>query len=323
MERSAFIKTLAGASIFMAMDGFSSLVNAIAAQGVGKADSPEFARFGAIHLNNTSLDRATEFWTNVAGLHLRRSGSQVAEFGTESQTLVVVHATAQKSFQEGYSGLYHFAIHAPDKHAFAAMVHRLIAHNYPFSPIDHTMTQSVYLTDPDGITVEFALETPERFKRVLTQGGLRMEGSDGIVRAASAPLDVDAVLKDRLTPGLNAPVAEGARIGHIHLYAQDVPQSDAFYKKMGFKEFNYLPQYLYADVGAGGVYQHRVAMNSWHGINRPLAPQEHAGMRHFQIIIDSPEALTQALAHVPQHETRDGGHWMHDPTGNLLYVTQG
>lgn len=320
MKRKKFIKTILGTSIFIGMDGFSSIVNAFAGTPQ-PASLAEIATFGVVHLNNTSLEKATEFWTKIVGMQLRNITKEVAEFGTETQTLVVVHQTAQKSYQEGYSGLYHFAIHAPDKHEFAKMLYRLMVNNYPCSPTDHTMTQSVYLTDFDGITIEFALETPERFKRVITKGGLRMEGTDGVIRSASTPLDVEAVLKHLQDKDISKVIHKDSKIGHIHFYAADVTASNTFYQQLGFQEFNYLPQFLYADVGAGGIYQHRVAMNAWHGQNRPLAPKENAGLRHYQIIFASQEKLAQALKAVTLYEEKEDGFWVSDPTGNVLLLT--
>ena len=178
----------------------------------------------------------------------RKTSETIAEFGTETRTLIVVHQTTTTSFKKGYSGLYHLAIHAPNSAAFASMVHRLNINKYPYAPIDHTMSKSIYLDDPDGINIEFTLETPERYKRIITTNGIKIEGTDGIVRSASEHLDVNEVLKALEDKDLNKIISKDTYIGHLHLYANNVEQSDRFYKKIGFLEFNYLPQYMYADL---------------------------------------------------------------------------
>lgn len=284
-------------------------------------NSSEFASYGAIHLNITNLEKSTLFWTKIVGMKERKASGNTAEFGTETQTLVVVHQTAQTSYEKGYSGLYHFAIHAPNIVEFASMIHRLNVNRYPYSPIDHTMSKSIYLDDPDGINVEFTLETPERFKRVITTGGLRMEGTDGTIRSASERLDVNEVLTALKDKEVSKTISKDAYFGHLHLYANNVQHSNAFYQQIGFIQFNYLPQYMYADVGAGGAYQHRVAMNSWHGMNKPLAPKESAGLRYFQINYKSKEKLSEALGKVTNYEEKDGGYWLYDPTGNKIFLT--
>ncbi|MBM1104568.1 VOC family protein [Aurantibacter crassamenti] len=319
MQRKHFLKRIFGASIVIIMDGFSTAANAMS--NTKQNDLTEFASFGAIHLNNTSLEKATFFWTKIVGMKLRESSGQIAEFGTEYKTLVVVHETAKTPFQKGYSGLYHFAIHAPNEAEFASMIHRLNVNRYPYAPTDHTMSKSIYLDDSDGINVEFTLETPERFKRVITGGGLRMEGADGTIRSASDRLDLHEVLKALKDKDVNRTIAEDTYIGHLHLYANNVEKSNAYYKKIGYNESNYLPQYMFADLGAGGKYTHRMVMNSWHGMNKPLAPSESAGMRHYQIIFKSKDKLTEALNNISDYEKKDDGFWCVDPTGNTIFLT--
>jgi len=320
MKRRNFLTGLLGTTVLLSMDGFSTMANAIAYENMKESDSPEFATFGAIHLNITNLKKTTEFWTKIVGMKLRSSTDTVAEFGTESKTLVVVHQAAKAKFQKGYSGLYHVAIHAPNKAAFASMVNRVLQQKYPCSPVDHTMSKSLYFDDPDGINIELTLETPERFKRVVTTQGLGIEGTDGVVRSAGSRLDLNLVLSALEDTNIHSPMHDDTYIGHLHLYANNVANSDSFYKRLGFIQFNYLPQFKYADVGAGGDYQHRIAMNSWHGEHRPLAPEGSAGMRHFQINMTK-EKLDQALINVPNYEERDGGYWFVDPTGNNVFVT--
>lgn len=323
MVRKQFIKDILGTSILLSMDGISTLANAITLQNAENVKhSDEIASFGALHLNNTSIKKAIEFWTKIAGLKLRKQTDAVAEFGTETSTLVVVHQTATSAFREGYSGLYHFAIHLSDKQELAKAIYRLNQNKYAYSPIDHTMTQSLYLRDYDNVMVELALETPERFKRVITEGGLFMEDTDGTIRGASAPLDTEEILENLTDRDLTRFIGNKAKIGHIHFYAHDVATNNAFYKKLGFTQFNFFPHYKYADLGAGGVYQHRVAMNSWHGNNKPLAPVSNAGLKHYQIVFKSKEQLQIAVDAIGNAALKAGNYWATDPTGVDILLTQ-
>lgn len=302
------------------MDGFSTLANAMS-HHLQENKIPKFASYGAIHLNITNLAKSKEFYTKIVGMKVRKTKRQVAELGTETTTLLVLHETAKKKFQKGYSGIYHFAIHSPNEAEFANMVYRVLQHKYPCSPTDHTMSKSLYLDDPDGINVEFTLETQERFKRVVTDRGIGMEGTDGVIRSASAQLDLEEVFTHLKDKNIDRLIHPDTYMGHIHLYANNVSESNAFYKKLGFIEFNYLPQFMYADVGAGGAYEHRIAMNSWHGQNRPMAPSDSAGMRHFHIVFNDKAKLDQALINVSNHEAKDDGYWFTDPTGNKVLLT--
>ncbi|MFK8036776.1 MAG: VOC family protein [Crocinitomicaceae bacterium] len=322
MKRKQFLVNILGTTALLSMDGFSSLAGALAQNNETQTNSSkEIATFGAVHLNNTNLVKSIDFWTTIVGMRLRKLEAKKAEFGTEKETMVVVHESAKKRFQKTYSGLYHFAIHAPNEPEFANMIHRLNKNKYPYSPIDHTMSKSIYLDDPDGINVEFTLETPERFKRVITEKGIAMEGTDGVIRPASARLDLEESMRHLKDTNIFKVISDDTKIGHFHLYANNVDASNEFYKKIGFAKFNYMPEYLYADVGAGGDYKHRIAMNSWHGINRPLAPKENAGMRHFHIIFKSDDTLKQGIANISDAQLKDGGYWLTDPTGNKIFAT--
>ncbi len=311
-----------GAGTLLTMNGFSSIASERSENNkLQPKTSVEMATFGAIHLNNTNLIKSVAFWTTIVGMRLRKLTSNFAEFGTEKVTLVVVHEAATKSYQKGFSGLYHFAIHPPNEAEFASMLHRLNVNKYPYSPVDHTMSKSIYLEDPDGINVEFTLETPERFKRVVTEKGIAMEGTDGVIRPASARLDLEESLRHLKDTNIFKMISEETKIGHFHLYANNVEASNTFYKNIGFSKFNYMPEYLYADVGAGGDYKHRIAMNAWHGINRPLAPKENAGMRHFQIIFESEQTLQKGILNIKNTTQKDGGYWISDPSGNNILLT--
>lgn len=316
MKRIEFLKKLLGTSIVFRINRFSTMATAIL-----NNNKEVLLTFGAIHLNITQLQRSIDFWTTIVGMKLRKSSGKIAELGTESKTLVVIYEAAKTAFKPGYSGLYHLAIHAPNAAEFASMYNRLLVHKYPHSPVDHTMSKSFYLDDPDGVNVEFTLETPERFRQVISEGGLKIEAIDGTVRSASAYLNVQAVLKELEDENTTKVISEDTFVGHIHLYANNVSKSYDFYKKLGFTPFNYLPQYLYADVGAGGNYKHRLAMNSWHGKNRPLAPNDNAGMKQYELIFKTKEALRLGLKNVEDYSEKNGRFKLKDPSGNIVVLT--
>lgn len=320
MQRRNFVNGILGGAALMAFNSGAPNLQASPTNPAQGAASPERAFFGAVHLNNTSLDKAIDFWTKIAGMKLRAKTGKAVEFGTENKTLVVVHESAKQPFQKGFSGLYHVAIHAPNQREFARMVYRVLAQRYPCSPTDHTMSKSLYLTDSDGITIEFTLETPERFKRVITRGGIKMEDANGVLRNASSKLDVDQVMTVLPDKDLRFGISNDAYIGHYHLYANNVQQSNTFYKALGFDQFNYLPQFKYADVGAGGAYRHRIAMNSWHGDNRPLPPKGTAGLQHLQIDYANREGLLNVVKNLSGETSDERGYWVTDPTGNKILL---
>jgi len=278
----------------------------------------ELASFGAVHLNVTNLQNSLTFWEEIGGMKIRSLDNTIAEIGTTQTTLVVLHNEAKMPFQAGYSGLYHFAIHVSNEHEFAQIVHNLLSKGYPFSPVDHVMSKSVYLKDPDGINIEFALETPERFKRVIATDGLMIEDAEGKLRPASDLLAVNELLQKLSNPSKKLLLSKDTKIGHFHFYAKNVEQTNLFYQNLGFLQFNYLPQFLYADLGAGGHYQHRIALNSWHGINKPSAPSYFAGLKYFELIYQSPSKLQEVLKTINARTISDRE--VVDPSGNKILL---
>lgn len=318
MNRKHFIKGILGTSALLILQGFSKKNLFIPNNINDNMNTEDFASFGAVHLNNTNLQRAIYFWTRIAGLKLRIETEKFAELGTENKTLIVVHQSANKPFSSGYSGLYHVAIHAPNKKEFAKMIQRLINNNYQFSPTDHTMSKSVYITDPDGITIEFALETPERYKRIVTQNGLWVEDINGNRHSPSDILDLDLVLTELDNKNVEGIVHQDTKIGHFHFYVSNLETTNEFYKQLGFSQFNNIPQFKYADVGMEGLFKHRIAMNTWHGQNRPMASKENAGLHYYNLIFRSKEKLESIIAKFPNAKKENDSFWLNDPTGNLI-----
>ncbi|MFY7889129.1 MAG: hypothetical protein ACOVOW_09485, partial [Spirosomataceae bacterium] len=77
----------------------------------------------------------------------------------------------------------------------------------------------------------------------------------------------------------------------------------------------------FADLGAGSSYTHRIAMNSWHGNNKPLAPTTNAGLKHYHIVFKSKEQLLQAVKAIDTAQEKGGNYWATDPTGIKILLT--
>jgi len=281
----------------------------------------EIATFGAVHLNVTNLQRSVSFWTDNIGMKVRATTAEYTELGTDKNTLVVLYPNAKTPFKNGYSGLYHLAIHPSTEGEFARVLARLIQKRYPISPTDHTMSKAIYMEDPDGITVEVTLETPERLERVEfgNRGPIAID-KDGTVRSASAPLDVQAVLKTLPDNDISRALPDDTKVGHIHLYVSNLDETNNFYKSLGFIQNMYEPRYSAADLGAGGAFGHRVAMNTWQSLNKPQAPEGTAGMRYYTIVFDTPERLKKALQSLPNAQPVNEGHLVADPPGNKILL---
>ena len=322
MERKQFIKTFAkGAIGITALSAFRNFSAGLPLNNKRKNMTQELATFGAVHLNVTNLQRSIAFWTENIGMKVRNTTAEFTELGTDKKTLVILYPTAKTPFKNGYSGLYHLAIHPATEGEFARVLARLIAKRYPISPTDHTMSKAIYMEDPDGITVEITLETPERLERLdFSKGAPKAIDKDGTVRSPSAPLDVQAVLKALPDNDIRRPLPDDTKVGHMHLYVSNLEATNDFYLSLGFIQNMALPNLGMYDLSAGGAFKHRIAFNSWQSLNKPQAPEGTAGMRHYTINFDTPERLQQALQHLPSAEAQKDGYLVADPAGNKILL---
>jgi catechol 2,3-dioxygenase len=100
-----------------------------------------------------------------------------------------------------------------------------------------------------------------------------------------------APLASNLTPH---PVAEGTRIGHVHLKVADLDRALSFY--CGVLGFELMQRYgnQAAFVSAGG-YHHHIGLNTWESAGgQPPAPGT-TGLFHLAILYPTRAALADAL----------------------------
>ena len=235
----------------------------------------ELATFGPVHLDVTDADRSLAFWRDRVGLRLRGTDDGALSLGTEHETLLVLHPGATSPARRGHAGLYHLAIHLPNEAEFARVLARLFDRRTFMSPTDHVFSKAIYLDDPDGLGLEFTLETPERLRSVrMTPTGPEVIDADGRRRSGRDPLDVREVLSHLPDGDLDRPLPAGTKIGHVHLHVGDIDSNRRFYGDgLGFVLANDFGSGV--DFHANGRFKHRMAINVWQGVaprSRPPAP---------------------------------------------------
>jgi len=285
----------------------------------------EFAQYGVVHLNVVARDASMRFWRDVVGLHVRHEATGVVELGTDAATLLVLHPGATSGVRRGHTGLYHLAIYVPGEAEFARLVTRLVARRQRFGATDHVMAQSLYLSDPDGIGVELALATPERFGSVrVTAGGIEVVDAQGRIRTGQDPLDPVQLLSalrgvDR---DLDRPLPAATQLGHLHLSVRNLEQAIAFYRDgLGFLLQNYWPHLGMADFHAGHGPLHRLAVNTWAGPDAPPSPPGSAGLESVTLRYNSAERLAAVLRRLPGIEQTSRGLRALDPDGNAILLS--
>lgn len=77
-----------------------------------------------------------------------------------------------------------------------------------------------------------------------------------------------------------------------------------------------------ADLGAGGPFKHRIAINTWQGIGAPPSPEGSARMRHFEMRFASQGHLQAALAANPTAVDDGDAYALTDPSGIKLRIAK-
>jgi catechol 2,3-dioxygenase len=285
------------------------------------APAAEIFTLGPAHLDVTDADRSLAFWRDLVGLEHRGEHEGAISLGAGDETLLVLHPGATSPARRGFAGLYHVAIHLPDEAEFARVLARLFEGRTFMSPTDHVFSKAIYLDDPDGLGLEFTLETPERLRSMrITPMGPEVIDADGNKRSGRDPLDVREVLSHLPDRDLSRPLPAGTKIGHMHLHVGDIEAGHRFYRDvLGFLDANDFGSGV--DFHANGAFKHRMAINTWQGLGVSQPPAGTAGLRHFTIRYDSAQRLEAALARVDRSEPHPEGRLLHDPAGNAIVLT--
>ncbi len=209
-----------------------------------------------------------------------------------------------------HAGLYHYALLYPSREELARAAVRLAATATPIQGAsDHRTHEAIYLADPDGNGIELAADRP----RDQWPAGLGYDGGP-------LPLDFDSLLGTVKGEPPAPRVAEGLRMGHLHLHVGDIERGVAFYRDvLGFE--------LQADLGtaaflSAGGYHHHVGINVWQGRGVGPAPAHTAGLQHWTVQLPSvDEVRVRAESAGVVVEPADGGFLVRDPWQTAVRFT--
>jgi catechol 2,3-dioxygenase len=265
---------------------------------------PTDLRLGPVHLTVPDLERSVAWYRRALGLVPHRQEAGVAALGDGSAPVVVVYEDREARPARGHAGLYHYALLYPSREALAHAAMRLDASETPIQGAsDHGTHEAIYLPDADGNGIELAADRP------------REQWSKGLgYQHGPAPLDFESLLSAADgRPGET--VADGLRVGHLHLHVGDVNRALAFYRDvLGFEEQANLGSAAF--VSAGG-YHHHLGFNVWRGEGVGPAPEHTVGLRHWTVVLPSQDDVDAVRSRVEAAggpaEPVDGGFLTRDP----------
>ena len=253
------------------------------------AQLPDDIRIGPVRLRVASVPRTGEWLERVLGLTpLGEAGGRAAWGGPERTPLVELRDQpgARPVPDGGRPGIYHYAVLLPDRAALGGFVAHLDQLGIEHADSDHLVSEAIYLTDPDGITVEVYADRPR------AAWGRR---GDELVMA-TLPLDRASLLAGG-APWRGLPA--GTRMGHVHLYVGDLAAAERFYVEgLGFAVTT--RAYRGALFISAAGYHHHLGLNIWAALRAPAGPDD-AGLDAWTLVVpEAParEALARRLASV-------------------------
>ncbi len=134
------------------------------------------------------LQTSVKFYTDIVGLDLKgfifnNRAALLSGGSTHHELLLIQIGSADGPLQGKRIGLYHVGWNVGDSLAtLKALYEKLRAMDYPVDGLsDHTISQSIYLRDPDGNELELYVDDP----------GYDWKNDDGWMEAPVKPLDLD------------------------------------------------------------------------------------------------------------------------------------
>ncbi|WP_270345932.1 glyoxalase [Lactococcus petauri] len=217
------------------------------------------------------------------------------------------------SSTEKTTGLFHYAILFPDRASKAGLIERLIKAKYPLGAGDHLVSESFYLSDPEGNGIELYHDRDSKNWKW---------DDDGQVEMGIFAVDVEAVLATKKEGTFGYPAKMS--IGHLHFTGNSLAQADTLF-------INILQTDLVARVGntahfySQNHYHHHFATNLWEGTslekrnlqkNGILAWEIEVGKEYYEALLERLEAAERT------YETRSKSIILEDHVGAQLVITQ-
>ncbi len=279
----------------LALVGVSSaaaaLPGALRAEGMKSGETKvalPYALTTPIHIGQAALrvrdlDRMVKYYREMLGLReISQEDDTVVLGAGDTPLLHLVHTPDAALERAGSAGLYHIAYLMPERADLARWLVHIAREKIPVTGFaDHSVSEAVYLTDPEGNGVEVYSDRP---RETWTWTG-------DVVTMGSHPLNIDDILSLTDTNRdtyLMAP--DRLRIGHIHLRVGDVEKAAAFYGGViGLSPTR--DNRRDAGFYSSGRYHHHLAFNTWESKGAELRSDNETGLDWFSLALTGTEAI--------------------------------
>lgn len=277
---------------------------------------PAATQLGTVRLQIADLARSLAFYEEVLGLQVLDRLSSRAMLGTEATGGPLVELVelpdARPVPHGGRPGLYHVAVRLPTRTDLARFAAHLFQNDIEPGMSDHSVSEALYLSDPDGLGIEVYADRPRE-----------VWDADGRQFAMTTdPLDVDDLLRETDAETWTG-VPPDTVVGHVHLHVGDLAQAAAFYHEaLGLDKTVWrYPGALF--LSAGG-YHHHLGTNTWATGTAP-PDADDAQLLEWSLVVPAQEdvaATAQSLDKAGYALTHDDDACrVEDPWGTPLRIT--
>lgn len=268
------------------------------------------AAMGVVTLTVADLGRSVAFYEENIGLTTQSKSASEALLGVGTRPLLRLQALPGARYAPRTTGLFHFALRVPSRLELARTIEHLARTRTSIDgAADHTVSEALYLHDPDRHGIEIYRDRPRD----------AWYDQNGNFLIDTHRLDIDGIMAE--LDGGSAPwqgLHPATDMGHIHLRVAELEKSRAFYANvLGFGVMADMGSALF--ISAGG-YHHHIGMNVWAGVGVPAPSCDAARLVSYEVLLPDADALDSVVERVKaagyQPTQQEAGWLVQDPSQN-------
>ncbi|MCD7035916.1 VOC family protein [Metabacillus sp. GX 13764] len=269
-----------------------------------------------VSLLTENLGALLRFYTETIGFKILEKSESKAVLTADGKTplLVIEQAADLKPARMRSAGLYHFALLLPGRADLANVLMHLLESGYPLQGAsDHSVSEALYLSDPDGNGIEIYRDRPS--------GEWSWTGSG--VHMTTEQLQAEAVLAEKTDEGWKG-LPEETVMGHIHLQVSDLKQAGEFYTKA-------LSFDIVAEYGSRALfisterYHHHIGLNTWNSLGAGTREEHMTGLSSYTLKFPDESARKDALTKLKEYGAapyeKDRQIYVKDPSGIVIELS--
>ncbi len=278
--------------------------------------NPQTATVATVEVTVADLDRSLHHYTTGIGLRLLARDDGHARLGVRGHPLLLLRETpGARPAAPGGPGLSHVALRVPDRADLARFARHCAGSGQDVRLIDHVISESAYVADPDGHTVEITWEREPG----------TWSTDDGLLPIVATPMTLAGFDAEPDGPFTALPAT--TVIGHVQLKATDagLGATEPFYRDVLALEVVGRAGRTFVAFGAAGRAAVVVTDRFGPAVHEPGQDPTHLVTVDLALSgAEQVRRLTDRLAAAGYpHEHRSGAVTLRDPSGNPLRVTAG